>query len=124
VILVDKIIMKNMEFYGYHGVLEEENRFGQKFIVTMELFADLKSAGISDDLRETINYAEVYEIVKNAVEKKLFKLIEALGEDIATTVLKRFSSVKELTVKVKKPSAPIKGTFEYFGVEIRRIRNG
>ncbi len=115
--------MKNMEFYGYHGVLPEENKLGQKFIITVELYTDLKNAGISDDLKSSVNYAEVYEVVKQSAEQKVFKLIEALAEDIAINIFKDFVTVKELTVNVKKPAAPVKGIYDYFGVEIRRNRN-
>ncbi len=120
---MDKIIMKDLEFFGYHGVLGEENRLGQRFIVSIELYTDLKRAGVSDNVLDTINYAEVYAVVKGCVERKTFKLLEALAENIAESILTGFSAVNELAVHIKKPNAPVQGIFEYFGVEIRRGRN-
>ena len=97
---MDKIIMKNLAFFGYHGVLKEENVLGQKFFLDIELYADLKKAGIGDDVEDTVNYAEAYEKVKDIVEKKRFNLLEALAEDIAMTILDAFSMVDEICVTV------------------------
>lgn len=120
---MDKIMMKNLGFYGYHGVLPEETRLGQKFFIDVEMYVDLKAAGKSDDVKDTVNYAEAYNIIKGITEEKQFKLIEALAENIATEILNSFSSVKEILVKVKKPEAPVRGIYDHFGVEIRRDRN-
>ncbi len=119
---MDKIIMKNMSFYGYHGVLPEENRLGQKFFVDVILFLDLKKAGTLDLLTHTVNYGLAYDIVKASVETKQFKLIEALAEDIAQSLFSHFAAVDELSVEIRKPQAPVKGIFDYFGVEIQRGR--
>ncbi|WP_432663497.1 dihydroneopterin aldolase [Wukongibacter baidiensis] len=120
---MDKIIMKNLAFFGYHGVLKEENVLGQKFFVDIELYADLKKAGISDEVTDTIHYGEVYNIVKDIVEKRRFKLLEALAENLASTVLDSFPLVNEIGVQIRKPEAPVNGIYDYFGVEIRRKRD-
>lgn len=120
---MDKIIMKNLAFFGYHGVLKEENVLGQKFFVDIELYTDLKKAGISDAVEDTINYAEVYDQVKNIVENERFNLLEALAENIGMTILDSFSMVKEICVSIRKPEAPVNGIYDYFGVEIRRKRD-
>ncbi|MFZ5353434.1 MAG: dihydroneopterin aldolase [Bacillota bacterium] len=120
---MDKITMKDMVFFGYHGVLTEENKLGQRFIVSVELLTDLKKAGNTDSVTDTVNYAEVYAMVKAIVEKKCFKLLEALAENIAQSIIEGYENVLEVIVNIKKPNAPISGIFEYFGVEIRRKRN-
>lgn len=121
---MDKIVMKNLAFYGYHGVLPEENTLGQKFFIDIELYADLKKAGITDSVENTVHYGIAYEIVKDIVENKRFKLIEALAENIADSLMNEFKMIDEAVVLVKKPEAPVKGIFDFFGVEIRRKRNG
>lgn len=121
---MDKIILKNLGFYGYHGVLPEENRLGQKFFLDIEMIVDLKEAGISDDVKDTVNYADVYNMVKDIVENKRFNLIEALAENIADTIIKKFSEIQEIVIKIRKPEAPVKGIYDYFGVEIRRKNHG
>lgn len=115
--------MKNLAFFGYHGVLKEENILGQKFFVDIELYTDLKKAGMSDNVIDTINYAEVYDQVKNIVENKRFNLLEALAEDIGKTILDGFPKVNEIYIKIRKPEAPVNGIYDYFGVEIRRKRD-
>lgn len=68
---MDYIHLNEMAFYGYHGVLEEETRLGQRFSVTVSLATDLQQAGETDDLAKTVNYAEVYELCKGIVEGPL-----------------------------------------------------
>ena len=64
----DKIILSGMVFYGYHGVSSEERTLGQRFVVDMEMEADLRPAGVRDDLTDAINYAEAHQLVKEIVE--------------------------------------------------------
>ena len=120
---MDKIEMKNLGFYGYHGALPEENVLGQQFFVDVILGLDLKKAGKSDQLEDTVNYAAAYELVKFSMEGKRFKLIEALSEDIAQSLLREFPSVEEITVTIRKPQAPVRGLFDHFAVEIHRSRH-
>lgn len=115
----DKIALYGMEFYGKHGVLPEEKALGQKFIVDVELYLSLQQAGETDYLDKTINYADVFEMVRNIVQGKTYNLIEALAENIAQEILKLYST-ERVMVRVKKPQAPIAGSFDYVGVEIVR----
>lgn len=119
----DTIILKNLKFYAYHGNLQEEKVLGQEFQIDVKIHTDLKSAGISDNVEDTINYAQVYDIIKSITEEKQFNLIEALAESIAQEILKTFQTVEKITIKVRKPQAPVNGIFDYFGIEITRCRN-
>ncbi len=120
---MDKIILKDMAFYGYHGLLKEESVLGQKFFIDIEIETSTKEAGINDDFIKTINYAEVYEITREFTEDKRFNLIEALAENIAAEVLNRFDIAHSVMVRIRKKEAPVKGIFDYMGVEIRRYQN-
>ena len=62
---MDRIVLKNMAFYGYHGNLASEQEQGQRFFVDVEIITDLTKAGQSDQLEDSINYVEVYEIVES-----------------------------------------------------------
>lgn len=119
---MDKIIMKNMAFYGYHGVMEEEKTLGQKFYLDAILYLDLGQAGKTDDLNHTVSYAEVYEIIEGIVKKERFDLIEALAHRICGEILSSFEKIQRLELTVRKPSAPVAGNFDYFAVEIKRSR--
>jgi dihydroneopterin aldolase len=119
---MDKIILSRMAFYGYHGVFPEENKLGQQFFVDVELSLSLIEAGRSDELEHTINYAEVYYTVQGVVEGKSFRLIEALAEKIASTLLQTYTCINEIKVRVTKPHPPFKIFFDGVTIEIRRKR--
>lgn len=122
---MDKIYIHDMEFYGYHGVLPEENKLGQRFRVSIMLGLDLKRAGETDRLEETVSYADVYACVKKIVEGQPFKLLEAVAEKLAASILALYEKVAEVTVKVTKPDPPIPGHYKSVAVEItRRRKNG
>ena len=119
---MDKIYLKRMAFYGYHGVLPEESKLGQRYYVDVVLELDLKKAGQQDVLEETVNYAEVYQVCLDIVEGNQYKLIEAVAEKIAETILFRFNKVQSCTIRVIKPDPPIPGHYESVAVEIIRRR--
>lgn len=118
----DKIVLSGMVFYGYHGVSPEERTMGQRFVVDLEVEADLRPAGISDDLTDAINYAEAYQAVKEIVEGTPKNLLEAVAEDVAQRVLSGFD-VTTVRVRLTKPSPPIPGAvMSGASVEIIRRR--
>jgi len=116
---MDKIILKGIQFYGYHGVSEPEREVGQKYAVDIEVFHDLEKAGKTDDLNETIDYAEIFNLVVEIGTSKKFLLIETLAQKIADAILERFP-IDAVLVGVKKLTPPIAGMLEYAGVEIIR----
>ena len=117
----DRILMRGLAFHGYHGVMPEENRLGQRFIVDIELSVALGDAGRTDDLTKTVDYSSVLADVRDIVEGPPFKLVEAVAERIAATILDRHP-VDAVRVRVRKPDAPLTATLEYVGVEITRRR--
>ena len=121
--ITDKIILSGMVFYGFHGVNAEEKKLGQRFIVDLKVEYDLRSAGASDDLADTINYSRLYDTVKEAVEGPSFNLLEAVSERIASNVLERFPA-QSVLVRLEKPSVAIKGSIlKYAAVQIYRQRD-
>jgi dihydroneopterin aldolase len=115
---LDRIILKDISFYAFHGVLPEEKKIGQTFLVSLELFLDLKQAGESDRLEDTVSYAEVYAALKNIMEGPAHDLLESLAEKIAAALLQ--GPVKGVCVEVKKPSPPIAAQLAYVAVKIGR----
>ncbi len=120
---MDKILMNAMRFNSHSGVLEEEKKNGQTFVVSLILFVPSIPAWKTDKLEDTIDYSKVYEIVKNTVEPMQCDLIEFMAGEIMKNVMSAFAEVEKITVKIEKPLAPIKGDFESMGVEITRSRN-
>ncbi|TJX15704.1 dihydroneopterin aldolase [Tissierella creatinini] len=120
---MDSIIMNNMVFYAYHGVMQEEKVLGQKFHVDAKLYLNLNSAGRTDNLNYTVSYAEVYELIKKIVTEEKFDLLEALSHRLCERILTIFAMVEEVEITVRKPGAPVAGNFDFFGVQIKRSRD-
>lgn len=118
---MDYIHLRDLEFYGYHGVLSAETELGQRFRVTLKIAVDLRHAGETDELDNTVSYADVFTIVKAIVEGKAYKLIEAVAEKIATDVCAAYpNEIKGIQVEVIKPDPPIPGHYREVAVEIIR----
>ncbi|MFC5406863.1 dihydroneopterin aldolase [Cohnella soli] len=120
---MDRMILKRMVFYGYHGVFPEENKLGQKYIVDLDMRMDLGRAAASDDVSDTVNYAEIHALVKEIVEGPPVKLIETLCQNIASALLGTYTSIIQATVAVTKPNPPFDITFDGVTVEFRRKRD-
>lgn len=119
----DEVFLEAVRFYGYHGVNPEERVQGQRFVVDVHLKTDLRPAGASDDLAQTINYSSVYQRVKAIVEGEPRDLIEAVAEEIATTLLAEFPTASTATVTIRKPEVALKGAMlNAAGVRIHRTR--
>lgn len=117
----DKIILDGMEFYGYHGVHKAEHELGQPFVIDVVLSLDLRPAGQTDDPGRAVDYAAVYNTVRDITVRGRFALLEALAERIAAALLGEYP-VDAVRVRVKKPRAPIPGRLGYAAVEIVRKR--
>ena len=119
----DRIVLSNMAFRARHGVAAWEKVDAQRFEVDVELVVDVQRAALDDDLTQTVDYADVYEVTRQVVESTTFNLIEALAEAIAQEILGGRPHVREIVVRVRKPEVRLGGPLDYAGVEIRRIRD-
>lgn len=116
----DRLLLRGMLFHGYHGVFAEENKLGQKFVVDVDAWMDLSTAGESDDIEQSVSYADIYNQVKLIVEGPPFKLVESVATAIAKALLSTHSSISDVRVKVCKPQVAVEGVLDYLGVEIFR----
>ncbi len=117
-----KIELKDLAFYAHHGVLAEEASMGQRFRIDLCLRL-VEGLDFADDTPDcTVNYAEVYDLVKKLFTGRRYNLLETAADVIAAGVLQRFEKVREVTVQVKKPSVPVDCICEYFSVEVTRCR--
>lgn len=117
----DKLRVQGMIFHAYHGLEHDEIRNGQRFEVDLEMAFDASKAAKSDQLRDTIDVRQVYEKVREVVVNKRFYLIEAVSQNIADLIFQEFA-VDEVTVRVRKPFAPLGGLANGTEVEITRKR--
>jgi dihydroneopterin aldolase len=118
----DRIILKGLAFYGYHGVLSEEAKLGQRFIIDLQCGTDLSVAGATDDLEVTISYAAIYDVVKAAFEDERYKLIEAVAQHITDRLFASFAQINWIKLRVRKPGAPIAMVTGEAAIEIIRFR--
>eukprot|EP00871_Galdieria_phlegrea_P004458 jgi/Galph1/5012/GphlegSOOS_G3635.1 len=102
--------------------LISSKELGQKFELDVEISTDLALAGKTDRLEHTINYADVYYLVKHIVEGEPHKLIESVAEDVAKRVLLHYSQARDIRVRVMKPAVAVPGMVKGLGVEIFRTR--
>ena len=118
----DRIILEGMQFYGFHGVNPEERTLGQSYLVDLAVELDLRLAGGSDRLEDTVSYTSLYQTVQGVMEGESRSLLEATAQAIADRVLAEFP-VAAVQVRVKKPRPPIRGSvIDNAAVEIYRTR--
>ncbi|PON98376.1 Dihydroneopterin aldolase [Trema orientale] len=119
----DKLILRGLLFHGFHGVKPEERKLGQKFLVDIDAWLDLRSAGLSDRLSDTISYTDIYRIAKEVVEGQPHNLLESVAQLIASTTLTKHPQISAVRVKLGKPHVAVQGPVDYLGVEILRYRS-
>ena len=116
------IRLHNAVFYAYHGVLTDEQNLGGKFEVDVDLHCDLARGAKSDNLHDTVNYERVYDCIRSLVLDKKHFLLESLASSIGKGILKNFSKVNSVTIRVRKPGAPVRGVIDHVEVEITETR--
>ncbi|WP_069998663.1 2-amino-4-hydroxy-6-hydroxymethyldihydropteridine diphosphokinase [Cellulosilyticum sp. I15G10I2] len=117
---MDKIYIQNLEVFAHHGVFEEEKRLGQKFLISMVLTLDLRSAALSGDLKQSVHYGELCEGVEAFFKETSYDLIETAAEKTAEFVLQKYPGLQSIKLTIKKPWAPILKSVDYVAVEITR----
>jgi dihydroneopterin aldolase len=116
------IRIHNAVFYAYHGVLTDEQNLGGKFDVDVDLYCDLARGAKSDHLQDTVNYERVYDCIRSLVLDKKHLLLESLASSIGKGILKNFSKVNSVTIRVRKPGAPVRGVIDHVEVELTETR--
>lgn len=117
----DRIRITGLKVFGHHGVDPAEREHGQDFVVDIEIETDLRLAGASDRLEDTVDYSPLIKEVQRIVSQERYDLLEALAARIAEAVLED-SKVSATTVRVAKPDPPLDADLESVQVEITRSR--
>ena len=106
-----------MRFYAHHGCFEEERAIGTHFLVDLQLETDTKTAEVSDSISDTVNYLEVYQVVKHEMDVPS-NLLENVAHRVGKAVLIQFPDIKNIVVKVSKLNPPLGGQMESVSVEV------
>lgn len=120
---MDKILINGMKVFGYHGTRPDEQANGQDFIINVEMDLDLKKAGQSDNIEDTVDSCQIYSMVKYIAKNNVFRLIERLADNIAREILSRNEKIQGVKVCIMKPDAPLTGEFDSIGAELTLVRS-
>lgn len=119
--MTDRIELRGLRVRGFHGVLADERRDGQDFVVDAVLGLDTRAAAAADDLALTVDYSAVAHRLAGIVAGEPVDLIETLAERLAAACLDQ-PLVDDVEITVHKPSAPIDLPFDDVTVTVRRGR--
>ncbi|SKB54281.1 dihydroneopterin aldolase [Chryseobacterium balustinum] len=116
---MSKIFLEDVKIYAYHGVLPEENIIGTYYILNTEIHTDLWDAAVSDDLNDTISYADINEIIHDEM-KIQSKLLEHVAGRIITKINEKFSQISYIKLRITKTSPPMKGEMKGASIELEK----
>lgn len=119
---MDRIIVKGLKIFAYHGVNPEEKIDGQNFILDIDAYLALEKPCESDNVEDTVSYAKIIKTATAIFISQKDDLIERAAQRVADGLLDNFDKIESVRILLKKPEAPIKADFEYAGVEIFRER--
>lgn len=119
---MDRIYIKGLDVFAYHGVMPKEKRDGQRFVLDITLDCDLSKAGRTDRLEDTVDYTAVMDAAVQAMTENSYDLIERAASRTAEAILRAEEKVEKVTLCLRKPEAPIDKIFDYVAVEITRER--
>lgn len=112
------IRMKNCAFFARHGMMEEEERLGQRFYVDAELEVAPAGALTLDAISNTVDYGVAYQVIEQIMMGERRLLIETLAVHCAKALTERFPQVRRAQVTVRKPNAPVRGVLDYVEVTV------
>ncbi len=119
---MDKISIKGLKLFAYHGVNPEEKENGQNFVIDLDYYVNINKACQMDSLDDTVSYAKVVKTIRRVFTAEKYDLIERVSQVIADAVLDEFEDIFKVEVTLKKPEAPISADFDYVAVSITRER--
>lgn len=119
--MTGKVILEGLEFHAYHGVYPQERSSGNKFELDVEVETHFSESAFRDDLSGTINYEDVYALVKDEMSKPS-KLLERVGHSIAERILKTFPEALAVKISISKFNPPIGGVCRKAAVTISKNR--
>lgn len=121
---MDKIIIKGLRTFAYHGVNPEEKINGQPFELDITLYTSLQRAGETDDVNDTVSYAKAAKTALRVMDEDKYDLLERVAARIAEQLLTEYEQVEQVDVLLKKPRAPVNADFDFMAVMISRQRGG
>lgn len=119
---MDKILIRDLKIFAYHGVNPEEKIDGQNFVFDVDLYVNITKACHSDNVEDTVSYAKVIKTITRVFTAEKYDLLERAAQITADAVLAEYADVSRVDITLKKPEAPMKADFGWVGVKISRER--
>lgn len=116
-LLCSYILLKDVRFHAYHGVLPQERLTGNDYVVNLRIRYDVSKALVSDDVNDTLNYAEVYQLISQEMSVPS-ALIERVAGRIGDRLFRRFPAIQEMELKIIKENPPMGADCKGAGVEV------
>jgi len=116
------IFISNLRFYAYHGVMEQERRVGGWFVVSLRVHYNISSAMESDDVADTISYADIFQLVREEMAVPS-ALLEHVAGRIAKALFKRYPQAAALDMTLTKENPPMGADGSGAGVELHLIND-
>ncbi|MBB1122617.1 dihydroneopterin aldolase [Limosilactobacillus albertensis] len=114
-----KIRINNMSFNTYNGVFAEEKKLGQKIEVDCEMTYPIETKVRTDNLEETVSYADVYDTIAQFVTHHNYNLIESLANNLLHEILRTYPMLDNVRLRIRKYSVPIAGIFDNIEIEVQ-----
>jgi dihydroneopterin aldolase len=115
-----KIVIEEMEFYAFHGHYKEEQIVGNRFLVDLEMEANLTAPADSDCLDDAVNYQQAYQIIKNEMRRTKSNLLENIGKRILDALFTEMEGIEKATIRVRKLNPAMGGPIKSVGVTMSR----
>ena len=115
------ILLEGLRFYAYHGVAPQETKVGNEYTVSLRLKTDITRAIGSDDVLDTVNYAEIHQVVKAEMDIPS-KLLEHVAGRIIRRLFSEFPSIEHIDLTLSKRNPPMGADIELCGIEIKETR--
>jgi 7,8-dihydroneopterin aldolase/epimerase/oxygenase len=113
-----KIALEGLEFFAYHGAYLEEQKIGNRYSVDINIETDFTNAAETDRLKETVNYEDVYNSIKEVMQQK-HRLLEHIGHSIIERIRSQYPNIQEVEVAVSKFNPPIGGVCDRAKIVIK-----
>ncbi len=119
---MDKITIKGLKLFAYHGVNDEEKENGQSFIIDLDYYLPLERACESDNVNDTVSYARVVKNIRRVFTERSYDLIEKAAQAVCDSLFEEFEDIEKIEITLKKPEAPVNADFDYMAVTLKRTR--
>lgn len=115
------IFLKEIRCYAYHGVAPQENLIGNEYVIDLKLKVDISQASQTDEVTDTVSYADVHELIKAEMAVPS-KLLEHVGGRMAAKLFEEFPAIEEIELRLSKRNPPMGADIDTAGIELHCSR--